>query len=244
MVDLGSLIGREAVDGATGPVTGPRPLRPRRSLPGARALTGGLLVAAAAVGLFAAYARTQAGPTHSFVVTRHGLAAGTVVSPSDVVLQPMDLPAGLAARAFAHLPDVLGTTVLSPLGPGELVQPSALVATRGPRGARSLSFPVERSRLGPLKQGERVDVVATYGTGVDAWSTVVLRQATVAGVDRPKSTLGDGGSVVLTIAVEDPSEELALAHAVALGKVTVVVATGAAAAAGPPPTYRSGAPSR
>jgi hypothetical protein len=87
-------------------------------------------------------------------------------------------------------------------------------------------------------------VVATYGTGVDAWSTVVLRQATVAGVDRPKSTLGDGGSVVLTIAVEDPSEELALAHAVALGKVTVVVATGAAAAAGPPPTYRSGAPSR
>lgn len=195
-------------------------------------------MAAAAVGLFAAYAAVQGGPRHSFVVSRHPLASGTTVSAADIELAPMDLPPALAARAFGRVSEVVGTVVLSPLGQGELVQPSALVAARARSGARTLSFPVERGHLGPLKQGEQVDVVATYGSGAEAFTTVVAAQALVVDVDRSKSSVGDDASPVITVAVDNPADEVALAHAVALGKLTVVVATGAPPAAGPPATYR------
>ncbi len=46
----------------------------------------------------------------------------------------------------------------------------------------------------------------------------------------------------MTVAIADPADELPLAHAVATGKLTVVVATGAPPASGPPPTYRTKAP--
>lgn len=231
-------------NGANGPSPGPSPrtLRRRQGLPGTRAVAGGLLVAAAAVGLFAANARLQGGPQHSYAVVRHDVAAGTRLQASDVVLEAMDLPAALRARAFGRLSDVVGTTVLAPLAAGELVQPSALVITRDADAARTLSFPVERTRLGSLKQGERIDVLATFGTGVDAWTAVVLRQAMVVAVDRSKSSLGDAGSAVVTVAVADAADEVALAHAVALAKLTVVVATGAPAVLGPSPTYRTKGP--
>jgi len=205
-------------------------------------VAGGLLVAAAAVGLFAASARLHAGPGHSYAVVRHAVAAGSRLQPSDLTLQPMDLPPGLRARAFDKLSDLSGTTVLAPLAAGELVQPSALVITRSADAARTVSFPIDRTHLGPLKEGERIDVLATYGTGADAFTTVVLRQAQVVDVDRSKSSLGDSAAPVVTVAVTDPNDELALAHAGALGKLTVVVATGAPTASGPPVTYRTKGP--
>lgn len=241
MADIGSLTGRETGADANGhgPPVGPRPLRRRQGLPGTRAVAGGLLVAAAAVGLFAAYARLGSGPDHSYVVARRALTPGTSIQPSDLALQPMALPPTLSSRAFSSVSDLVGTTLLAPLAAGELVQPSSLVAARA-GGWRTLSFPVERTHLGALKPGERIDVVATYGTGTDAWTTVVVRQAQVVDLDRSKSSLGDSGPTVVTLAVDQPGDELALAHAVALGKLTVVVATGAPPANGPPPTYRSG----
>ncbi len=250
MADLGALVATESSNGAGssnaagGPSPGPHPrrLRRRQGLPGARAVAGGLLVAAAAVGLFAAYSSLHAGPNHSYAVVRRAAAAGSRLQESDLALQPMDLPPGLRARAFDKLSDLKGTTVLSPLAAGELVQPSALVVTRSADAARTVSFPIERTHLGSLKQGERIDVLATYGTGADAWTAIVLRQAQVVDVDRSKSALGDSGSPVVTVAIAEPTDEVALAHAVALGKLTVVVATGAPPAPGPPPTYRTKAP--
>ncbi len=241
--DLAAPVAFETSNG-DGPPPGPqpRPLRRRRSLPGTRAVAGGLLVAAAAVGLFAAYARVEGGPAERYAVVRHDVAAGARLQESDLALEPMDLPPALRARAFAKLSDVVGTTVLSPLAAGELVQPSVLVLTRSTDSSRSLSFPVDPTHLGSLKQGERIDVLATFGTGADAWTSVVLRQALVVAVDRPKSSLGDSGSPMVTVAVGDVAEELAMAHAVALAKLTVVVATGAPAASGPPPTYRPKVP--
>lgn len=237
--------------GATGPVMtpgtarangqppAPRPLRRRRALPGSRAVVGGVLVAAAAVGLFAAYTQASSGPETSYVVVRHPVAAGTRLSPGDLTLAPMDLPPELASRVFRRVDEVAGSTLVAPLGARELVQPSALVAARAGGSGRVVSFPFERARLGSLKQGERVDVVATYGTGADAYTGVVLTQALVVDVDRSKSALGDASSAVLTLGVDDPAAEVALAHALQTGKLTVVVATGAAPPSGPPPTYRA-----
>jgi Flp pilus assembly protein CpaB len=204
-------------------------------------VVGGFLVAAALVGLFAAYARVEAGPSQSYVVARHPLAAGTRLHASDLGLEPMNLPAGVRARAFGRIAELLGTTLLSPLEKGELIQASSVAATPPGGAARVVSFPVDRGRLGRLKQGERVDVVATYGTGTDAYTAVVLREALVTEIDRAGSSLGDSGSTVLTVAVDDPADELAMAHALQLAKLTVVVTSGPPGDGGPPVTYRSGA---
>ncbi|HEX2272481.1 MAG TPA: SAF domain-containing protein [Acidimicrobiales bacterium] len=239
---VGALVAPEPVVRTNGqpPGGGPRSLRRRRGLPGGRAVVGGLLVAASAVGLFAAYAQASARHRTSYVVARHALAPGARLGPSDLSLSAMDLPAELRARAFRQIDEVAGTTLVAPLAAGELVQASALVATRPGGASRVLSFPIERSRVGPLKPGERVDVLATFGTGADAFTTVVLSQALIVEVDRSNSALGDTGSVVITVGVDDPAHEVALAHAVQLAKLTVVAATGAPALTGPPPTYRTG----
>jgi len=236
----GSLAAPEAAR-TNGQPSGPQPLRRRRALPGSRAVVGGLLVAAAAIGLFAAYTRASSGPATSYVVVRHQMAAGARLSAGDLTVAPMDLPPELASGVFTSVDEVAGSTLIAPLGAGELVQPSALVAARTGGPGRVVSFPFEAARLGGLKQGERVDVVATYGTGADAYTAVVLTRALVVDVDRSEPALGDQSSAVLTLGLDDAAAEVALAHALQIGKLTVVVATGAPPASGPTPTYR-GAP--
>ena len=216
-----------------------RTVRRRRGLPGSRAVVGGLLVAASAVGLFAAASRSGDGPAHSYVVARQELAAGTRLEASHLELAPMELAPAVRARVFDNAEPLLGTTLVAPLAAGELVQASAVVARRTDSASRELSFTLERGRLGAgVKQGERADLLATYGSGGDAFTTVVVRQAVLVGIERPRS--GDSGATVVTVAVEDAADALALAHALQLGKITVVRATGAPPLPGVPPTYRTG----
>ena len=216
-----------------------RPVRRRRGLPGSRAVVGGLLVAVAAVGLFAAASGSGDGPRHSYVVARHDLAAGTRLQASDLGLAPMDLPPSLHSRSFDTTQPLLGATLIAPLGAGELVQASAVVARKGEGVSRELSFTLERGRVGTgIKQGERADLLATYGTGNDASTVLVVRQALLVAIDRPRTSSGDSGPATVTVAVDDPADALALAHAIQLGKITLVRATGAPPLPAVPPTYR------
>jgi hypothetical protein len=224
-----------------GPEPTARTVRRRRGLPGSRAVVGGLLVAASAVGLFAAAGGSGDAHLRSYVVARHELAAGSRLQPTDLELAPMDLAPAVRARAFDSAQPLVGATLISSLGPGELVQSSAVVARKGDTASRELSFTLERGRLGPgIKHGERADLLATYGTGADAYTLVVVRQALLVAIERPRSSTGESGPATVTVAVDDPGDALALAHAVQLGKVTVVRATGAPPLTGVPPTYRVG----
>ena len=216
-----------------------RTVRRRRGLPGSRAVVGGLLVAASAVGLFAAASRSGDGPTRSYVVARHELAAGTRLEASHLELVPMELAPPVRARVFDNAEPLVGTTLIAPLAAGELVQGSAVVARRADSASRELSFTLERGRLSAgVKQGERADMLATYGSGNDAFTTVVVRQAVLVAIERPRT--GDSGPTTVTVAVDDAADALALAHALQLGKITVVRATGAPPLPGVPPTYRVG----
>lgn len=220
-----------------------RAVRRRRGLPGSRAVVGGLLVAASAVGLFAVASGSGEGPSHLYVVARQELPAGTRLQESDLQLAPMELSDGVRARVFDTAQPLVGATLVAPLGAGELVQSSAVVARKGEAASRELSFVLERGRVGTgIKQGERADLLATYGTGNDAFTVVVVRQALLVAIERPRTASGDAGSATVTVAVEDAADALALAHAIQLGKVTLVRATGAPPLAGVPPTYRVGRP--
>ncbi len=221
-----------------GPV---RTVRRRRGLPGSRAVVGGLLVAVAAVGMFAASSRSGAGPRHSYAVTTHALAAGARLQSSDLELVAMDLGPALRAHAFETAQVLLGATLIAPLGSGELLQASAVVARKGDAASRELSFTLERGQVSPgVKEGERADLLATWGIGNDAFTSVVVPQALIVAIDRPRSSSGDSGPATVTVSVDDPVEVLALAHAVQLAKITLVRATGAPPLPAVPPTYRVG----
>jgi hypothetical protein len=205
---------------------------------------GGLLVAAAVVGLFWASSRSHAGPSQSFVVARHALAPGARLEASDLGRQPLDLPPALAERVFTDARALVGATLVAPLAPGELIQASAVVAKPSGAASRELTFAVPRSTLAAnLEQGERIDVVATYGSGPEAFSTVVLRQALVVALDRGRGRVGDQSDAAVTVALDDPNDAVAMAHAVQLAKLTVVRATGAAPASGTSPAFRQPVPS-
>lgn len=233
---------RSGPDGA-GAERRTRSVRRRRGLPGSRSVVGGLLVAAAAVGLFAAASDSGSGPTRSYVVTREQLPAGHRIEAADLALVPMDLAPAQQARAFDSAQPLLGATVVAGLGVGELVQSSAVVARAGETASRELSFVLDRGRMGTaIKQGERADLLATYGTGTDAFTVVVVRQALLVAIDRPRTTAGDAGAATVTVAVDSGADVLALAHAIQLAKVTLVRATGAPPLVGVSPTFTVGKP--
>lgn len=220
-----------------------RPITRRRRLPATRAVVGGFLVALSLVAIFTAYTGATAPPTARFVIAGRDLAIGDVISGDDLALAPMDLPsATTAGRAFTD-PDLLvGSTVLGPISKGELVQASSVVR-RGSSDARgpqvSLAVPVSRAVGGSLVAGELVDVVVTYGTGVDAYTLTVVRSARIARIDQTGGALSDGASLVVTLAVSSHDDARSVSHSAAAGEVAIIRSDGSRAGTD---TYRTPRP--
>ncbi len=125
--------------------------------------------------------------------------------------------------------------VIGPVAKGELIQVSDVTGLdgAGPEGAGfgpQISFPVESARAlsGQLRVGEVVDVLATYDTGVQGRTTLVVRNARVMNRSKLGGSLSDGvdGKEVLTLSVASPAETVALADAAAAGTITIVRAGG------------------
>lgn len=189
-------------------------------------MVGALLVAASAVGLYAAASRAGAGSRHSYVVLRNHVAIGTKLEAADLTLVRADLPRALRARAFDNPRVLVGATVIGPVEVGELLQAGSVLRTRNGAGDQQLSFAVDRSRVVTgLKEGERVDILVTYGTGAEAYTMAAVRQALVESVDRSKGSLSDRADVVLTISLGRSTDSLAVAHGARAGQLTVVRST-------------------
>lgn len=192
-------------------------------------MVGGFLVALAAVGIFAGYTGATADTREPYLVARRDLPLGHRVSGADLATLAMDLPAALQARAYRDARQVVGSLVIGPVAKGELVQSSNVLAGEGPAGERQISFPIDSSRAvdGRLRKGEVVDVLATYGTGADGYTVLVVQGARVADRSEAKGSLSDSGDEVITLVVPTAADTLAVAHAVSAGVVTLVRAGGA-----------------
>src|SRR4051794_10190880 len=213
----------------------------RRSLPSGRAVVGGFLIALAALGVFVAAQSAARHPTDHYVVVAHDVAPGSTLTAADLDTSSIDLPGGLAGRAFTDPRVLIGQVTLGPLTTGELVQRSAVVAPGQAGAAFQVSLPIERSRAlaGGLAAGEVVDVLVTYSSE----TIVVSRGATVVRSDSgTRGTIGSGGETVLVLAVRSPDEVLAVTHGSQVGKVTVVRTTGVTGADTGPDSYQPPAP--
>ena len=71
-----------------------------------------------------------------------------------------------------------------------------------------------------------MDVLATYGTGGDAYTVVVVAGARVADRTTSAASLSDRGDEVVTLALPASADALAVAHAVNAGEVTLVRTAG------------------
>ena len=194
----------------------------------------------AAVGLYTASATAADRPMTGYLVATRDLPPGHRLSSGDLRRQPLDLSDSLAGRVFTDAHPLQGATTLGPIAAGELVQAGSLVRSRGGSG-RELSIPVDPARAvaGTLRPGERVDLVATFGSGSSATTETVLRHALVIDSQRGGSNLSSSGAMVLTLAVDDDEQQLAVARALNDGELLVVRSPGETPDPGPgeaPPT--------
>ena len=205
-----------------------RNIRRRSGLPSGRAVVGGFLVALATVDMFAAYTSATAGPVTTYAVAARDLAPGDRVDAGAVRLVPLDLPDDQRRRSYDVVEPLLNTTVIEPLLEGELIQEGSLIATGAVQGTRTVSFPIESARAvnGTLKTGERIDLLATFGSGSEACTHLVAADvAIVAITETAGSLVGQAGGMTVTVEIASADDGVAVAHAANAGVMTLVRTT-------------------
>ncbi len=194
-----------------------------RTLPSGRAAVGALLVVLSGLGLTEAARRATAEPTTRFVVATREVAPGEVLTANDVRLETMQLSAQVAGRSFSDSGVLVGAVTVGPLGVGELIQ-SSLVQRGGP-ALREMSFPVDSARAlnGTLDPGDRIDVVATFGSSSSGAKTAtVLSGLQVLSVSGDMLDAGEGSTIVVTVAIAEAAQQVVLAEAVNTAELFLV----------------------
>ncbi len=226
---------------------GGRPIRPPRGLPGGRAVVGALLVAAAALATFAAYLDASAAPSVRYVVATTTIEPGTRLASLAEVGErfgtiALDLPPEVADGVIpaAEVDQLVGQVVLAPLSPGDLLPRTQVVADVADAQTLSFSLPRRSAVAGALQAGERIDVLATYGTGDGAYTLYVVRGVPLLAVAGPDGgPLDEAGDVVVTVAVSSLEDVQALGHAASTAELLVTRSTARAGDSDPAPgAYR------
>ena len=200
----------------------------RPGKPNSRTIVGGLLVSTAALAAFLIATGAGGTPQQSIVISRRALVAGERLDSSTLTTTTVERKTANIFHGFTTIDQLAGAVALAPIGEGELVQRSA-VLTGGPsEPTREFSFPIDRDSAlnGDLRSGERVDVLATYGSGTDAATTVLARDANVIrSTDAKSGTLGSSGKLIITLALASADQLLDAAHAAQVASITVVRST-------------------
>jgi hypothetical protein len=220
------------------PATPPasRTIARRPGLPGGRAVLGALLVVTAGVGTFTLGGNDDDGPSGRYPVLVRSVDPGDTVDDEVVEWRPMDLDPDVAARTFEMRADGDGefraAIALVPMSRGELLQRSDVAdidAGREGLASAQLSIPVPVDRTPPgLRRGERIAVLATYGSGDGATTVPTVQAATVLAYDSDPEAIGASDRGRLTLALDDTTALVATAHAAQVAELTVVRTTGTA----------------
>ena len=212
-----------------------RVVDPGRRLPGGRALLGGVLVACAALGLFAATRPRSTVPATSYLVARRALTPGHRLQAADLGAEPIDLPGAVAGTALPADRAVVGSVVLQAVPAGALLPRTAVTPGKRAKGRPLLSFSIEpeRAAAGDLVIGDRVDVLVTWGHAADGAAAdntqVVGHDLEVVAVAQPaQDALGDSAKLTLSVAAPQGQALVELTRAIRTGELTIVRTTGVA----------------
>lgn len=200
-----------------------RVVRRSPGLPGGRAVVGGVLIALAAVGTFVSWRQASSPPRHAYAVSTRPLQPGDPLTADDIRYEHIDLPGGVADRAFDTPADLEGRVLVAPVGEGELLQ-DGVVSDQGERDpAAEVSLALDRALAvdGRLQPGDTVDVYATHDDATRAVATGLR----VIAVSTGGGSFADGSEVTVTLALGGVDEQVGVIHAARAGQVTLVRTT-------------------
>jgi len=203
----------------------------RRRGPSRRAVLGGLLVTLAAVLTWTTIRTAGRTPGRDIVVATRTIAPGERIDAASITVRTVVMDADLATHDFSSVAQVVDGVALAPITEGAAIARSAVLADPSGERVRQFSFPVDRDRAlnGDLRAGERVDVMATYGTGVESATTVITREALVLRVSEQRTgSLAASGKLIVTLGMASADQVLDAVHASQVAELTVVRATLAA----------------
>ena len=219
------------------PTNAQRPIpRPAAGLiPRHRAVVGGALIALAASLAFAASNADHSAPSHTVVVARRVIAPGTQLSSADLELRTVAISDELFDKGFSDPDELEYAATLAPIGAGEFLQHSSVRVSGAPVNGVDFSFPIDREHAidGELRSGDTVDVLATFGSGLDAQTALLARSVRLTKVTTTDaSSVAGAGKLVVTASFADTDKVLDVAHAAQIAALTLVRTTGTNAADG------------
>jgi Flp pilus assembly protein CpaB len=212
-----------AAEGSSG-----RRIRPRRGLPGGRAVVGGLLVAVAAVGIFAAVSGAGRGPSTRYYVAARDISAGTTLTAEDLEAVAIEVPERMENRVFSDPDALIGAITVGPLSEGELVQAGGL-ATGADAEIPTFSVAVGKAdaNAGELTRGDYVQVFATYGTDTAGTTVALSGDARIVSISEEDESLAAAGQVVVRLQVSSAEERSSIINATVTGRLSLVRVSGA-----------------
>jgi Flp pilus assembly protein CpaB len=189
----------------------------------------------------AAAAAGKVGPIVGVVVAREPVTRGSTLTAEALRVAPMP-KAYAPPGSFSEPQQVLGRVALVDLATGEAVTETRLARVRAgpvaslvPEGFRAFAVPASLPP-GTVAAGDRVDVLATYGSADPHAETVVegaqvllvLGPTTGAGVRLPGaaglatgSARGTGQATLVLLVTPDQEERLAFARAFAVLEIAI-----------------------
>lgn len=208
-------------------------------------MLGGVLVALAMIGAVVVSRSSGAPAAVPTVVASTAIAPGESLGPHNLTVTPLALPDEVVDRTYADTDPLAGTVARSHLSEGDILQRGAVVESSASQRAAapshevSLRIDLDRAVDGRLEPGDRIDVLATYGSGLDASTFVVLSDTHVLSATRAEGGVATGRTLTLTLALDTRADALALTHAVDNADITVVRTTTAVGERGDPaPPFR------
>ena len=209
--------------------TGRSPVRGRRR-PNLRAALGALLITGAVVAVLSLADSNSEDRARTVVVATRPLTSGEILDPADLGLTMAGLDEDIAANAFTSIEELAGAAMLAPLGSGEILQRSAVLTDPDSlEGATEFSFPIDAQHAmnGDLRPGETIDLLATFGSNIDATTSVLARDLRII-----RSVVVDGSSfetgtrLSLTVALPVGTDVLTIVHATRVAELTAIRTTG------------------
>ena len=212
-----------------------KPAPPRQAKPAVRRQWASVALATAAMAASGADLAAHAGQqTRPEVVTVAAttLPAGTLITKADLTRQEVLVPQGVPRPMPGAMAGLVGRVLLVPVARGQQVFPQEAAAASSGDAMRQISFglPISHALAGALRAGDRVDVLATSGTGSGAITTVLGRALAVTAVTTPQGGLSAASdpSIDVTVACPDSQTALQIANGAAGQTVWLDLANGAA----------------
>lgn len=196
--------------------------------PPRRAVLGGLLIAAAALGVFSAHHGASATPTDRFIVAIHDIPAGATIDSGDLGSIAIDLPDGIAAIRAEDVDRVTGRVASGTIGRLELIGLDDLYAddhfTRPGATRLALDLPPARAMYDVVSAGDTVSVLATdrQGSGTERLTAEALVISTSS---TSRDSIGSSGMVRVVLSVNDSEDARAITDASVNSELTLVFVT-------------------